>query len=80
MSQVQVHNHTIDIRAFADSPSGQYIRFGDSQGDEIVGWQRCQALTVVEVLGEWPMNQAEPPQLAYGPQLTDDFLLPLSEH
>lgn len=34
------------------SPSGEYIRFGEP-GDEIVGWQRCAALTVVEVLLEW---------------------------
>ncbi len=34
------------------SPSGEYIRFGDA-GDEITGWQRCSAMSVVEVLGEW---------------------------
>lgn len=35
------------------SPSGDFIRFGANGGDEIMGWQRCAAMTVVEVLGEW---------------------------
>lgn len=34
------------------SPSGEYIRFGAYQGDEIQGWQRVAAMTVVEDLGE----------------------------
>jgi hypothetical protein len=34
------------------SPSGEYIRFGLYKGDEIHGWQRADAMTVVEVLGE----------------------------
>lgn len=33
------------------SPSGQYIRFGLYKGDEIVGWQRVDCITVVESLG-----------------------------
>lgn len=33
------------------SPSGAYIRFGAYQGDEINGWQRIGAMTVVEDLG-----------------------------
>ena len=33
------------------SPSGEYIRFGAYQGDEIQGWQRVAAMTVVEDLG-----------------------------
>jgi len=33
--------------------SGEYIRFGAHDGDEIQGWQRIAALTVVHVLGEW---------------------------
>lgn len=32
------------------SPSGNYIRFGTGEGDEIFGWQRVDALTVCEVL------------------------------
>lgn len=35
------------------SPSGQMIRFGQHKGDEIVGWQRCAAMHVVEILGEY---------------------------
>lgn len=31
---------------------GEYIRFGDHPGDEITGWQRIEAMTVVQVLGE----------------------------
>lgn len=47
------------------SPSGEYIRFGNNQGDEIQGWQRCAALTVIEILGEWPDNET-PPEMFYG--------------
>jgi hypothetical protein len=46
------------------SPSGEFIRFGPSPGDEIVGWQRCEALCVVEVLGEWDGDT--PPLMRYG--------------
>ena len=35
------------------SPSGDYIRFGTTEGDEIQGWQRIAAITVCEVLGEY---------------------------
>lgn len=35
------------------SPSGEYIRFGKHPGDELIGWQKVYALTVVELLGEW---------------------------
>lgn len=34
------------------SPSGKYIRFGLYRGDEITGWQRVEAMTVVEILGD----------------------------
>lgn len=34
------------------SPNGEYIRFGFYQGDELVGWQRIEAMTVCEVLGD----------------------------
>lgn len=41
------------------SPSGDFIRFGAQEGsdvgagDEILGWQRCAALTIVEILGKF---------------------------
>jgi hypothetical protein len=41
------------------SPSGDYIRFGTYGGDEIIGWQRCAALTLVEVLGEWQETEEQ---------------------
>lgn len=47
------------------SPSGAFIRLGETKGDQIVGWQRCSALTVVEVLGEWDQSDKDP-MLAYG--------------
>ena len=34
------------------SPSGDFIRFGMYAGDEITGWQRVGAMTIVEVLGD----------------------------
>jgi hypothetical protein len=51
------------------SPTGEFIRFGihgDGNGasDELCGWQRCDALSVVEILGEW--NGDEPPVMQYG--------------
>lgn len=33
------------------SPSGEMMRFG-FEGDEIVGWQRCAAIYVVEILSD----------------------------
>lgn len=47
------------------SPSGEFIRFGNTPGDELLGWQPTEWLTVEEILGEWKGN--EPPQLEYGP-------------
>lgn len=75
MKAGEYYQVTIDPRKI--SPSGNFIRFGDSPGDEIVGWQRCEAITIVEVLGDWPMDQKDPPQLQYGPQLAANFLVPL---
>ncbi len=52
------------------SPSGEFIRFGvehntaRGMGDEIQGWQRCKAISVVEILGDW--DGEEPPILKYG--------------
>ena len=34
------------------SPDGLFIRFGNNPGDEINGWQRAEALTIVSVLGK----------------------------
>ena len=42
------------------SPSGEYIRFGLTENDEIVGWQKISALTVVEILGEFDANGLYP--------------------
>lgn len=56
------------------SPSGEFIRFGvhgngpEGLGDELCGWQRCEALCVVEILGEWTGD--EPPVMHYGPGFT----------
>lgn len=46
------------------SPSGDYIRFGDNQGDELSGWQRVSAITVCEVLGQW--DGRNPPDMVIG--------------
>lgn len=46
------------------SPSGEFIRFGGSPGDEIIGWQRAAALSVVEILGEWDGDT--PPTFHFG--------------
>lgn len=53
---------TIDPRYV--SKSGDYIRFGQTAGDEIIGWQRVGALTVVEVLAEFEDDQ--PPAVVTG--------------
>ena len=34
------------------SAGGRFIRFGETQGDELMGWQRRDWLVVEEVLGE----------------------------
>ena len=49
MKAGEYYQVTIDPNAV--SPSGGYIRFGLYQGDEIQGWQRVAAMTVVEDLG-----------------------------
>jgi hypothetical protein len=46
------------------SPSGEFIRFGGTDGDEIMGWQRAAAISVVEILGEW--DSEESPTFKYG--------------
>jgi hypothetical protein len=43
------------------SPEGQFIRFDTTtQGGELHGWQRIEAMTVCEVLGEGPAYKANP--------------------
>lgn len=62
---------TIDPRHV--SKSGDFIRLGQTQGDEIVGWQRVAALTVVEVLAEFEDEQ--PPSVVTGhDSVTVNFL------
>lgn len=39
------------INADKVSPSGDLIRFGQTAGDEVIGWQRRDLLEVVEVIG-----------------------------
>lgn len=46
---------TIDPDRF--SPSKDFIRCGTSPGDELVGWQKAQALVIVDVLGLWDGEQ-----------------------
>ena len=38
------------------SPGGHYIRFDAGRGDEIHGWQRIEALTICEILEEFPSD------------------------
>lgn len=40
------------------SNSGEYIRFGHNPGDEIQGWQRVAALTVIEILADWDGDES----------------------
>lgn len=60
------------------SPSGEFIRFGihdqskDGAGDELCGWQRCDALCVVEVLGMWDGDEA--PVMKYGTGFTTQIM------
>ena len=42
------------------SPGGDYIRLGQTEGDEIVGWQLISGLTVCEILGEYAEDGTYP--------------------
>ncbi len=42
------------------SPDGQFIRFGCNEGDELIGWQRIDALTICEILGEYAEDGSYP--------------------
>ena len=63
--------YQVTIDPFRVSPSGEFIRFGqhgnsmDGRSDELCGWQRCAALCVVEILGEYTDDGTEP-VLKYG--------------
>jgi len=57
--------YQVTIDPNACSPGGAYIRFGLYQGDEIQGWQRVAAMTVVEDLGT-----ADAPLQAAGAEFT----------
>lgn len=46
------------------SPSGKFIRFGKHPGDELLGWQNVDGLTVVECLGVW--DGEIPPKMEIG--------------
>jgi hypothetical protein len=42
------------------SPSSEYIRFGNYPGDEIIGWQKAQSITIIEILGSWGEDEDSP--------------------
>lgn len=42
------------------SPGGDYIRLGNAEGDEIVGWQLVSGMTVCEILGEYAEDGTYP--------------------
>lgn len=63
MRPAEYYQVTIDPKKV--SPNGEFIRFGLSPGDEIVGWQRVKALTVLEILGEW-IDDETPPTMHFG--------------
>lgn len=50
------------------SPSGEYIRFGETGGDEIMGWQRAAAISVVEILGDWIDGERSDQSFKFGTQ------------
>lgn len=41
----------VSLLASKVTNSGQFIRLGDTTGDEIIGWTPLDALEVVEILG-----------------------------
>jgi hypothetical protein len=44
------------------SPGGDFIRFDSCQGGELQGWQRVEAITVWEVLGDVVVDPAKMPE------------------
>jgi hypothetical protein len=72
MKAGEYYQVTIDPRCI--SPSGKFIRFGHSNGDEIMGWQRTEALTVEEILGPYD-EKSDTPVLQYGDQQSVTMML-----
>jgi len=62
LKPAEYYQVTIDPSMVA--PSGKYIRFGKHPGDEILGWQRVEGMTVIEVLAEWDGDS--PPEMTIG--------------
>lgn len=57
------------------SPTTNFIRFGDNPGDELLGWQQTDWITVLEILGEWP-DDGTPPTLEYSSAGSVSILAP----
>lgn len=51
------------------SPSQEFIRFGDTHGDELMGFRPTEDIVVEEVIGEY---ESQPPRIVHqgGPQIT----------
>ena len=68
MEQNELHRPGLFYQVTIDpkmvSPSGEFIRFGNAPGDELIGWQRVSALRIEEILAQWE-NDTDPPQLPY---------------
>jgi len=54
--------YQVTVDPFKFSPNQEYIRFGTYPGDEIVGWQRADAIYVLSELVKYP-GGIEPDQL-----------------
>jgi len=52
----------VTVRKDKVSPSGRFIRFGETSGDELVGWMRRDYIDVIEVLGQTNLatNEVKP--------------------
>jgi hypothetical protein len=46
------------------SPDGKFLRLGTFDGDEILGWQLANTLSVCSVLAEWDGDT--PPKMTWG--------------
>lgn len=42
---------------------GGFIRFGNTRGDEIIGWNVAKNIYVAEIIGEW--KEAEEPEFNF---------------
>jgi len=63
----------VTIDPSAVSPCGKFILFGGNDGDEIIGWQRIDWLSVESVLGCW--EDGKKPSLKYQPDKGVTMLL-----